>query len=264
MLHLADVAALVGLCPDCQDGTDHGPTMSTVRDHRPRHVIVMYYPIETTVDLGPTTILPRTQYTSVDREGFHNSEERLSPFMRPPPTGADPVNPTEVWQAAHSREAAYTAGQSLEEQDATRIAHAIELLGDATLAEKKVVLPAGAVLICHIDLYHRASRKSPDAPWRPMFAVRSVSRVSDPPLRLAMTPDHKNAHDDDAQKAVTAAASASADATAPDEFGHIVPGAPASHKAVWDTMLAYMRGGERVRSSQHGALPCAAYGCVSR
>jgi hypothetical protein len=30
-----------------KDGTDHGPTMSTVRDHRPRHVIVMFYPIET-------------------------------------------------------------------------------------------------------------------------------------------------------------------------------------------------------------------------
>ena len=37
-----------------RDGTDHGPTMPTVRDHRLRHVIVMFYPLETTVDLGPT------------------------------------------------------------------------------------------------------------------------------------------------------------------------------------------------------------------
>eukprot|EP01052_Picozoa_sp_SAG31_P044577 SAG31_NODE_7826_length_1588_cov_1.928811_4_plen_68_part_01 len=35
-------------------------------------------------------------------------------------------------------------------------------------------------VICHIDLWHRASRKKVDANWRPMFAIRSVARVSDP------------------------------------------------------------------------------------
>lgn len=190
-----------------RDGTDHGPTMSTVRDHRCRHVIVMFYPVETTVDLGPTTILPRSQYTGVNREGFHNSEERLSPFLRPP-TGAAAHQPTTAWQSAGEKDAAFTAAQSLEEQDASRIAHAIEMLGDPTLAELKVTVPAvscshrlsvarrdcpdisdsrplvlhlqGAVVICHIDLWHRASRRTAEAAWRPMFAVRSVARVSDP------------------------------------------------------------------------------------
>ena len=57
-----------------RDGTDHGPTMSTVRDHRCRHVIAMYYPIATTVDLGPTTVVPRSQYSGVDREGFVSTQ----------------------------------------------------------------------------------------------------------------------------------------------------------------------------------------------
>ena len=35
-----------------KDGTDHGPTMGTVRDHRPRHVLALFYPQETTLDMG--------------------------------------------------------------------------------------------------------------------------------------------------------------------------------------------------------------------
>jgi hypothetical protein len=143
-----------------RDGTDHGPTMSTVRDHRCRHVIVMFYPVETTVDLGPTTILPRSQYTGVNREGFHNSEERLSPFLRPP-TGAAAHQPTMAWQSASEKDAAFTAAQSLEEQDASRIAHAIEMLGDPTLAELKVTVPA-------VSCSHRLS-----------VARRDCSNISD-------------------------------------------------------------------------------------
>lgn len=35
-----------------RDGTDHGPTQATVRDHRPRHLIPMFYPQETTLLMG--------------------------------------------------------------------------------------------------------------------------------------------------------------------------------------------------------------------
>eukprot|EP01050_Picozoa_sp_SAG11_P010710 SAG11_NODE_1089_length_5920_cov_12.988146_2_plen_659_part_00 len=214
-----------------RDGTDHGPTMPSVRDHRCRHVIVMFYPVATTVDLGPTSILPRSQYTGVNREGFHNSEERLSPFMRPP-TGSDALEPTAAWQERAAKDSEFTAAQSLEEQDATRIADAIELLGDPTLSELKVVVPAGGVVICHIDLWHRASRKTPEAKWRPMFAVRSVARVSDPAgptARLWQSP--VAGHDANA-------------------FAHV--DAPAEHKAVWQEQYDYMCG--RTGSAQGGGL----------
>jgi hypothetical protein len=92
-----------------KDGTDHGPTMSTVRDHRCRHVIVM--------------------------------------FMRPP-KGEDarlPAGRDGYWQRASATEAEFTQGQSLEEQDAARLSNAVELLGDPSLEEHKVCVPASSV-----------------------------------------------------------------------------------------------------------------------
>ena len=165
-------------------------------------------------------MLPRTQYCGVDREGFHNSEERLSPFLRPP-VGAAAEDPPRAWQAAAEREGEFTAAQSVEEQDATRIAHAQELLGDDTLAEHKCVVPAGSVVICHIDLWHRASRKDESAAWRPMFAVRSVARVSDPagPTAGLWVPDPQ---------------------PQARPFDHV--DAPPEHHAVWEHMFEYMGG----------------------
>ena len=34
-----------------KDGTDHGPTQGTVRDHRPRHLLVLFYPQDTTLEM---------------------------------------------------------------------------------------------------------------------------------------------------------------------------------------------------------------------
>lgn len=130
-----------------KDGTDHGPTMSTVRDHRPRHVIVMFYPVDTTVDLGPTAVIPRTQYTSVDREGFHNSEERLSTFLRPP-HGQAAHRPPEAWAAAHAANDKFHAQLTPKQADVARMDQAVALLGDTSMREVKVVVPAGSIVIC--------------------------------------------------------------------------------------------------------------------
>ena len=61
-----------------QDGTDHGNTQSTVRDPLPRHVIMFYYAQDTTLDMGPTSIIPGSQYYSVDRLGAGSSEHSLA------------------------------------------------------------------------------------------------------------------------------------------------------------------------------------------
>ena len=55
-----------------------------MRAHKPRFVMAMYYPAEVTEDMGPTSVIPRTQYWTVDRRGFNQNEERLDPAMTPP------------------------------------------------------------------------------------------------------------------------------------------------------------------------------------
>ena len=146
--------------------------------------------------------------------------------MLRPPAGEDAAQPAGeggFWQRASQRDAELTAAQSLPEQDATRLANAVLLLGDPSLNELKVTVPAGGVVICHIDLWHRASRRHPEADWRPMFAVRSVARVSDPSgptARLWQQPSSSAAaHDSKA-------------------FAHVE--APPEHKAVWQHMYDYM------------------------
>jgi hypothetical protein len=162
-----------------KDGTDHGPTQATVRDHRPRHILALFYPRETTLDMGPTCVLPGTQYPALDREGAHTSEQHL---QRPRPA-TDNASPPPALPPPHVKGP----------EDVRRIEDARSLLGDPTLQEHKLLVPAGSMVLCHLDLFHRASRrrttsaassgeKEPVAPppWRPMMGIRNAVRVSDP------------------------------------------------------------------------------------
>ena len=38
------------------DGTDHAVTLTTVRDHKPRRLICMFYPEAITREMGPTAV----------------------------------------------------------------------------------------------------------------------------------------------------------------------------------------------------------------
>ena len=64
-----------------------------MRDVLPRHVIMFYYPTTTTVEMGPTAVLPGACYFSTDRAGFMQSEEQLSPELLPPP----PLGDDDAW-----------------------------------------------------------------------------------------------------------------------------------------------------------------------
>jgi len=46
-----------------------------LRHHRPRWAMLMYYPAETTKDLGPTVIIPGSQYLSLGNMGHHLNTE---------------------------------------------------------------------------------------------------------------------------------------------------------------------------------------------
>ena len=49
------------------DGTDHGPTQTTVRDHRPRQIFGFFYPGDVPLSSGPTAVIPGSHYPAVDR-----------------------------------------------------------------------------------------------------------------------------------------------------------------------------------------------------
>ncbi len=189
-----------------KDGTDHGPTQGTVRDHRPRHLLVMYYPQDTTLDMGPTTVIPQSHYPALNREGSHTSEQHLSlPHSDGGGGGDEPLPPSIEGPA-----------------DRQRMADARALLGDDSVAEKKLVARAGTLVLCHLDLFHRGSRALVEtAPWRPMFAIRNLVRCSDP---SSPTWDAGDEHE-------------------PIEGAFAYTHESASKQKLWEEMYRYMRGG---------------------
>ena len=55
------------------------------------------------------------------------------------------------------------------------------MLGVDDLQEYKLTVPANSLVLCHQDLFHRGTRALVEtAPWRPMFGIRNLVRVSDP------------------------------------------------------------------------------------
>lgn len=155
------------------DGTDHGPTQTTVRDHRPRQIFGFFYPGDVPLENGPTAVIPGTQYKAVDRVDpsslLHvvTSEDRLVPDVLPAY-----LKESETEQNDES-EAALAAA------DALRMAVAAEILGEPTMSEVKLTCKAGTVVLIHHDLFHRATRRLPDV-WRPLFVLRDCVRMVEP------------------------------------------------------------------------------------
>jgi hypothetical protein len=162
-----------------KDGVDHGCTQNTVRDHCPRHVLAFIYLAETTIEMGPTAVLPRSHFLGIDREGFFHSEDRLLPEYQPPPAPRSRASRS-VWLQKHAAARARTLYPDLTIRDALRLAGARELLGDAGIHEHFLTVPAGSAVLCHHDLFHRAARRrAVSAAWRPMLKV-AAARVSEP------------------------------------------------------------------------------------
>ena len=104
-----------------------------LRSHRPNWAMVFYYPQETTVELGPTYIVPGSQYWNVNHEYNGNvyGEDRLN-----------------------------IDSQQTQNPDAydLELAQSVKAL-DERLEAFPVLVPKGAVLIVHFDLFHRGSRQ---------------------------------------------------------------------------------------------------------
>jgi hypothetical protein len=149
-----------------KDGTDHGNTQSTVRDVLPRHLIMFYYCHDTTLDMGPTGILPGSQYYGLDGEGARagsSAEHGL------------PMSSAELM----------AAGDDLAARDASLDAAGGLLRGGAAGAEGelfgqlKMQVPAGTLAIVHHDMFHRQCRHGPDCVWRPVIKMGAV-RLAEP------------------------------------------------------------------------------------
>mmetsp|Transcript_13295 Transcript_13295/g.44760 ORF Transcript_13295/g.44760 Transcript_13295/m.44760 type:complete len:297 (+) Transcript_13295:668-1558(+) len=158
-----------------------------MRDHLPTMAMALYYPRRVTPDMGPTHIMPFSQYGSVDAEHAHCGEDRL---------GAGRFEEGVGFSYASSDAA--SRRRCLEEDT-------LELFPAATRsADQRRGLPltveAGTVAIIHYDLLHRGSAvagpeafaadtlaavaadadaAAPAPPWRPMFKFQFV-RVLEP------------------------------------------------------------------------------------
>ena len=155
------------------DGTDHGPTQSTVRDHRPRQIFGFFYPGDVPDTHGPTAVMPSSQYKAVDRvrvNGLHevNSEDELTIAELPPQ-----LLPS--WDEEAGSEAEFAAA------DEHRMRVASHALGEPRddIEELKLTCKAGTVVLVHYDVFHRSSRRLPDV-WRPLFVLRDCARMTEP------------------------------------------------------------------------------------
>ena len=111
-------------------------TRGGVRSHRPNWAMVFYYPQAVTLDMGPTEILPGTQYWNVNREGTGRTEgeDRFVGTSRP-----DEMNGmTEEERNGHFEK---------QVQDFDRHTRPLRL-----------ELPKGSLVLVHFDLFHRGTR----------------------------------------------------------------------------------------------------------
>mmetsp|Transcript_2841 Transcript_2841/g.8935 ORF Transcript_2841/g.8935 Transcript_2841/m.8935 type:complete len:568 (-) Transcript_2841:332-2035(-) len=158
-----------------------------MRDHLPTMAMALYYPRRVTPDMGPTHIMPFSQYGSVDAEHAHCGEDRL---------GAGRFEEGVGFSYASSDAA--SRRRCLEEDT-------LELFPAATRSADQrrglsLTVEAGTVAIIHYDLLHRGSAvagpeafaadtlaavaadadaAAPAPPWRPMFKFQFV-RVLEP------------------------------------------------------------------------------------
>ena len=109
-----------------------------MRSHRPRWVMVLYFPQDTTDLMGPTAILPGSQYFQVDHEKTTKHD---------PQKGEDYI---------HDLSTGDMKATDAQNDQARKCI-------DPNLEELFLTCKAGSVCVMHYDLFHRASRKLDDA-----------------------------------------------------------------------------------------------------
>ncbi len=156
-----------------RDGSVRG-----IREHAARGLIVMYYPNGCTLDMGCTAVCRGSQYLTVDRERWPNSEDRLD-VGAPPKASATDDQALKHWRVLDERARRVPSMEDATAREVALSAPIARLGLCAKDAEVRVVVPPGGLLVCHRECYHRATRRADGARWRPMFKM-GASRVCDP------------------------------------------------------------------------------------
>lgn len=122
-----------------QDGNLPWNTRGYFRSHRPISAMLFYYPQTVTDDMGPTEVLPGTQYWSGNFED-----------------GAD-------WQHDDHLDRDFNASASrvddLVYRD-QRLEASLRVLPFAPVERRRLTVPAGSVVIANYDLVHRGTRQA--------------------------------------------------------------------------------------------------------
>ncbi len=123
-----------------QDGNLPWNTRGHFRSPRPIAAMLFYYPQAVTDEMGPTEVLPGTQYWNgsfEDGEGWHADDSLDRAFN------------DEVSRAG-----------DLEFRDA-RLADSLRVLPYHNVVRQRLTVPAGSVVIAHYDVVHRGTRQAP-------------------------------------------------------------------------------------------------------
>ena len=134
-----------------------------------------------------SAVLPRSHLLGIDRRGFRESEDRLQADLIPPNPARGSPDAEEAWAQKHAAALLSENNPDLAVRDEARVRGARELLGDDSMEEVFVTVPGGTVVLCHHDLFHRASRSEQGARWRPMLKV-AAARMSEPASTLELPP----------------------------------------------------------------------------
>ncbi|MCY4095773.1 MAG: phytanoyl-CoA dioxygenase family protein [Gammaproteobacteria bacterium] len=115
-------------------------TRGGLRSHRPNWAMVFYYPQAVTLDMGPTEILPGTQYWNVNREATGRTE------------GEDRFDRTLSSKAMNG----------MSEKERLRHFEKQVQAFDRNVTPLRLELPKGSLILVHFDLFHRGTRSVSD------------------------------------------------------------------------------------------------------
>jgi hypothetical protein len=132
-----------------------------IRHHFPRWIICFYFPMETTLGMGPTAVIPGSMYFTTDKQDATGAEvvgdwgdDRLERILEKNPT-------------------TNLSGDDLDARDA-RLQEAISKGLGESFEERKLLVPAGTLAVLHFDLFHRGTRRIPNHDIRTMFKLQYV------------------------------------------------------------------------------------------
>ncbi len=143
-----------------QDGNLPWNDRGHYRSHKPNWVVLFYYPQEVRRPLGPTEVLPGSQYWTTDFEKPDGTWYRGDAVDK----HADPDDFAQDDLTARDR----------------RIQEVVDSLGIPSVTRQKLELPRGRVVLAHYDIFHRGTRRAPEIEDRRFMYKFYYFRTQDP------------------------------------------------------------------------------------